>query len=413
MTNNINIVGGAYFEECCYPRRQLFRGSGVRAAVLLNDLGCAIKLNTACGDFACEFKDLSDHLGFQLSFVPKDKDISFRYQHPLAIPNIINIPNEPIIYSETIQSELALVFGMLEGRPKVNANKVVYDPQDGINSTHFSSNGSVANELAIVVSYSEGKKLSGMNSPEDIAKYLLDQPNVAAVIVKCGALGAIVSTNNASEWIPLFPTKRVFKIGSGDVFTSTFAYEWLLQGTCPLIAGWIASRVTAEYVETGLDRISLSRYMDLKSEALNKRKHHPKHVSHSIPSTQIYLAGPFFNTAEQWRIDEAKRILEEMGFTVFSPIHEVGEGDMYDVAQADLKGLEDSDVILAILDGLDCGTVFEIGYARALKKPVVVIAEHVDSRHLTMICGSDCDVTDDFTAGIYNAGWKVMNRYYE
>lgn len=101
------------------------------------------------------------------------------------------------------------------------------------------------------------------------------------------------------------------------------------------------------------------------------------------------------------------------GFYSFSPIHEVGEGDMYDVAQADLKGLEDSDVILAILDGLDCGTVFEIGYARALKKPVVVIAEHVDSRHLTMICGSDCDVTDDFTAGIYNAGWKVMNRYYE
>ncbi|ELI5435469.1 nucleoside 2-deoxyribosyltransferase [Vibrio parahaemolyticus] len=413
MTKHINIVGGAYFEECCYPRRQLFRGSGVRAAALLSNLDCTVDLNTACSNYADEFKDLAEHLKFGLSIEPKIDDISFRYRHPLSVPNIINIPNEHISYEKTVQSESALVFGMLEGRPKVNASRVVYDPQDGINSTHFSSNGSTANELAVVLSYSEGKKLSGKSNPEDIAHFLLDQPNVVVVIVKCGASGALVATCKASEWVQAFPTDRVFKIGSGDIFTSTFAYEWLLQGTSPSVAGWIASRVTAEYVETGLDRIAPQRYEELKFEAINTQKSHPNSTFKPIPKTQIYLAGPFFNTAEQWRIDEAKNALQDMGFTVFSPIHEIGEGDLYDVAQADLKGLEESGVVLAILDGLDCGTVFEIGYARALKKPVVVIAEHVDPRNLTMISGSHCYVTDDFAAGIYKAGWKVMEKHLE
>ncbi len=412
MTKHISIVGGAYYEECCYPRRQLFRGSGVRGAVLLSSLDCTVDLNTACGNYTNEFKDLAEHLKFKLSIESKINDISFRYHHPLSAPSIINIPNEHISYDKTVQAESALVFGMLEGRPKVNAGRVVYDPQDGINSTHFSSNGSTATELAIVVSYSEGKKLSGNSSPEDIAHFLLDQPNVVVVIVKCGASGALVATCKTSEWVNAFPTDRVFKIGSGDIFTSTFAYEWLSQGTSPFVASWIASRVTAEYVQTGLDRVTPQRYEELKIEAMDAQASHPNLNFKPIPKTQIYLAGPFFNTAEQWRIDEAKRALEDMGFTVFSPIHEVGEGELYHVAQADLKGLEESGVVLAILDGLDCGTIFEIGYARALQKPVVVIAEHVDPKNLTMISGSHCDVTNDFAAGIYKAGWKVMEEIF-
>ncbi|KLN64477.1 PfkB family carbohydrate kinase [Vibrio sp. VPAP30] len=413
MSKNISIVGGAYFEECCYPRKQLFRGSGVRAACLLSSWDCSTSLSTACASLKDEFVDLSEHLKFELKVQDKREDVFFRYRHPLSIPEIVNLPRQCIQYDYVVESELALVFGMLEGRPIVNARRVVYDPQDGANATHFSDNGSSANEIAIVVSYSEGKKLAGHSDPKEIAGYLLDQPNVVVAIVKCGPSGALVATSESKEWIHAFPTKSVFKVGSGDVFSSTFAYEWLTVGSSAIESAWIASRVTAEYVETGLDKISIDRFNELKKEALQAQDGCIEHSFKNIPSTQIYLAGPFFNTAEQWRIDEIRDSLIDMGFSVFSPIHDVGEGEVHDIAQADLKGLDESGVVLAILDGMDCGTIFEIGYARAKDIPVVVIAEFVDSRHLTMLTGSGCIVTDDFSSGVYKAGWVVMGENVE
>jgi len=55
------------------------------------------------------------------------------------------------------------------------------------------------------------------------------------------------------------------------------------------------------------------------------------------------------------------------GLRVFSPYHDVGIGIGKDVAPKDIEALKRSRAVLAIIDGVDTGTIFEVGYARALR----------------------------------------------
>ena len=101
-------------------------------------------------------------------------------------------------------------------------------------------------------------------------------------------------------------------------------------------AAWFASRLTAHYVETGTDRVDQATSHDLWLEAKQKAKLVGDGEPRPLPESSIYLAGPFFNVSQQWAVDEARAALLDMGFKVFSPIHDVGEGPAHEVAQADL-----------------------------------------------------------------------------
>lgn len=77
------------------------------------------------------------------------------------------------------------------------------------------------------------------------------------------------------------------------------------------------------------------------------------------------------------------------------------------VAEADLAGLEECDRVFAILDGLDAGTLFEVGYARKMGIPVYGYGETIEPENSKMITGSGCHLIPDFATAIYFAGWKV------
>ncbi|MGH8493114.1 MAG: PfkB family carbohydrate kinase [Moraxellaceae bacterium] len=407
--SHVEVVGGAYGEECSFPPRKIYRGSGGRAAAVLSSLGVKTTLNTVTGPLlGSVFQSIAETCGYELKAAPGTEDIWFRYRHPLSHPTIYPPQPKAISSRAPIHVETALIFGMLEGRPEVHAKKAVYDPQDGSRSQHFFANGSSASELAVVASYSEAKALTGESAPEAMAANLLSDPRISAVVIKCGPQGALVKTRSDQDWIRAFPTKRVYKVGSGDVFSAAFTFAWISQGKDPISSAWFASRIVAAYVETGQDRIDNSLSALFESETLKARELYSGKGPRALPKTQIYLAGPFFNTAQQWLIDEARGALMDMGFTVFSPVHEVGFGPAEEVAQADLKGLDASGLVLAVLDGLDAGTVFEVGYARAKNIPVVAIAECVDTNDLTMMIGSGCVMTNDFATAIYLACWHLM-----
>lgn len=410
MNNStITVVGGAYGEACAYPSRQVYRGSGGRAAAILSSLGASITLTTALGpQLKSEFESIAANLSYTLDAKPSPEDIWFRYRHPIGVPTLYPASPQKLTWDKPVQTELALVFGMIEGRPQVHAKRVVYDPQDGTKSQLFTSNGSNAEELALVMSYSEGKALTAECDPEVMADKLLALPSVSAVVIKCGPQGALVKTTREHGWVRAFPTKKVYKIGSGDAFTAAFAFAWLLHGQDALQAAWFASRIAAEYVESALDKFDKVQIATIQSESQAAAKKFSDLGPRSIPTSQIYLAGPFFNTAQQWLIDEAREALTDMGFNVFSPSHEIGFGPAKEVAPADLYALEQSSIVLALLDGLDPGTVFEVGYACAKNIPVIVIAEFVDANSLTMVIGSGCEITNDFTTGIYTTCWHLM-----
>ncbi|WP_253609900.1 MULTISPECIES: nucleoside 2-deoxyribosyltransferase [unclassified Bradyrhizobium] len=120
----------------------------------------------------------------------------------------------------------------------------------------------------------------------------------------------------------------------------------------------------------------------------------------------MYLAGPFFDLGQRWVVEEVYRALADLGARVFSPLHEVGTGQSPDaIAEADLEGLRGCSKVLALLDGADPGTIFEVGYARALGIPVVALAERLERENLTMIAGAGCEVTQDLASAIYHVIW--------
>lgn len=408
MSDSIVVVGGAYGEECAYPRKKIYRGSGGRASAFLSSIGVNTDFHTYLGkDLLPTFKEISRSFGFALIIEEKDSDIWFRYRHPLSKPTILN-PLSSIKANKKIETKQALVFGTLEERPRVVADKVVYDPQNGYKSEMFEANGSQAKELALLVSYSEGKALTGKTSPKDMADSLISNDNMSVVIIKCGPQGALVKTKEKEGWVKPFVTRRVYKIGSGDIFSAAFAYSWLIKDSDPFIAAWFASKATATYVESGSDRFSYEQIDLLEIDANKAHDEFKKYTPREIPDTQIYLAGPFFNTSQQWLIEEARDILTEMGFNVFSPIHEIGIGPVNDVASEDITALEDSGIVFALLDGMDAGTLFEVGYARAKNIPVVAVAETAHEKDLTMIIGSGCEVSNDFSTGVYALCWHLM-----
>lgn len=100
--------------------------------------------------------------------------------------------------------------------------------------------------------------------------------------------------------------------------------------------------------------------------------------------------------------------LRSHGLSVFSPLHDVGYGSASEVVPADIKGIESSDVVFAILDGLDTGTVFEIGYARALGKPVIAFVQNEAEVNLKMLVGTGCEIVDDFASAIYRTAWAAI-----
>jgi Nucleoside 2-deoxyribosyltransferase len=203
------------------------------------------------------------------------------------------------------------------------------------------------------------------------------------------------------------PTKRVWKIGSGDVFSAAFAHAWLTERLPILDAAWLASRIVSEYVRTRSETFTAQCLRQIREEARTAATR-TSDTARAIPDATIYIAAPFFNTAEQWLVDEARDAFRGMGFKVFSPIHDVGEGPPNMVAPADLFALQNSALVFALLSGLDPGTIFEVGYARALNIPVVGVAESTELRPLTMLLGSGCAISDDFATGVYSACWHLM-----
>ncbi|CCD86331.1 putative nucleoside 2-deoxyribosyltransferase [Bradyrhizobium sp. ORS 285] len=388
------VVGGVYYERCEWPEWNMIFGSGGRAATAVTSLIDKVRLwSYASDDAAPQFSTTATLYGFEFSSTKIPRTLSFDYIHPLSIPTLRppfgTIPQgAPIL----VNGETVLRFGMLEGTAVVRAKTCVYDPQSAFAPEHFHANGSVAERLAIVANSDEVRSLSGIADPLVAAQELLLRSKAEVVVVKSGLEGALVMTSGRYEVIPAYQTKSSFTIGSGDVFAAAFAAFWGVHGCDPIAASRLSSLAVADYVE---DRSLPIRPAD--ALASNGRK------ALKPSRDRIYLAGPFFTMAQRWLIDEARRCLTEAGLKVFSPFHEIGPGPAEEIAPADIAAIVECQSMFAILDGLDSGTVYEVGYARALGKPVVGFSQIVSEEDLKMIEGSGCMIFSDFATAILAA----------
>lgn len=98
---------------------------------------------------------------------------------------------------------------------------------------------------------------------------------------------------------------------------------------------------------------------------------------------KVYLASPFFDDAELERVDRVKEILNSKGLEVFSPKEHQNEHLEFGsiewrkaTFENDVKHIDWCDVVVAIIckgNYDDSGTAWELGYAYATNKPVVLV----------------------------------------
>jgi nucleoside 2-deoxyribosyltransferase len=405
----IHVAGGCYVELCVEPLWDQLFGSGLRAAAAISELSDAVELTTYCADkerpnletLAASF-DISVHVN------SSPQTIRFSYYHGLSEPRI-RPPLQLVKKTapQTVTAPHVLRFGLFESDLIVHGERVVYDPQDAYNPRPFAENGSTANHLAIVANLWETRALSGdvdLNLDHvRLGRLVLKAQGAEVVVIKRGSLGATVITETEAIDIPVYRTKSVWPIGSGDVFAGTFAYYWASESLTAEAAAHQASLATAYYCESKVLPIP----KDIGT-VFERPPVVPGEGGFPASSKQVYVAAPFFTMAERWMLEQSCRHLKEQGLKVFSPYHDVGYGPAARVVPADIDGLNKSDLVYAMLDGLDTGTVFEVGHARAMGKPVIAFVQTESEDDLKMLEGTGCEIVRDFVSSIYRATWAAI-----
>lgn len=405
----IEITGGVYVEHCIEPQWEQLYGSGGRAAAALSELSNSVSLSTYIGDDDKSGLDsLAAAFGFATRVSSTPETVSFSYYHGLSEPRIR--PPLHLIKRRTpliSEADNILRFGFVEGDALVRGKRVVYDPQSAYDPRPFAENGSTAERLAIVANTSECIALAGPQSEvpdaEVLALRVLDTQSAEVVVMKRGGFGVTIVTASDAKSLPAFRTSHVWPIGSGDVFAAVFSHFWLEENLDPLEAARLASLSAAYYCQTISLPIAAETLRTFAPSAvvIGPSGFPKKHNS-------VYLAGPFFTMAQRWMVEQSTRYLSEQGFQIFSPYHDVGYGTAAEVVPMDVAALEKSDFVFAIVDGLDSGTLFEIGYAKALGKPIVAFVQNETEQSLKMLEGTNCEIVSDFASAIYRMTWTAI-----
>lgn len=383
------IIGGTYREVSMFPEKNVLFGSGLKAACAVSAITKVEFFSAISKEDHAEAQAIASSFDIQATFVMRDAPIEFHYLTPLTTPRIYGLGQSTQLCSNT--AENALVFGLLESDPEVTARGIVYDPQRP-KGAKIDRSKLKCEKFAIVLNKHEAKEISNENNIEESAKKILKDYIAEVVVVKCGALGALVVDKSSVNWIGAHPSNSVWPIGSGDIFSAVFATSWLEQKKTPVESARLASLAVSEWTTTpDLLPISIPTTI-LQSKIL------------SANSPKIYLAGPFFNLGQNWLIETSKSALENLGAEVFSPLHNVGRGGD-EVAMADLEGLDNCNSVLALLDEYDTGTIFEVGYAQAKGIKVIGYSQNPSIDQLKMVRGSGIPVFSDFSTAVYQAIW--------
>ena len=399
----VAIVGGVYREDCLRPSWHEVYGSAGRATSSMAAMGVPVTLHAYADEFAADvLRQRAVFEGFKLALTPIQECVGFEYDHGLATPRIVGQQAaQPALF---VRADKLVRFGLIEGDAVVHAEQAVYDPQAPGRPVAFEANGSTAKLLALVLNGHEAAGMSGcsVGTPaRAMARALIDAGRAQVVVIKQGPRGALIDDGHSVDLVPAYWTERVWKVGSGDNFVAHFAMRWLHEGRDAAEAADLASRATAYFCESR----GFATHELLASHEPAPIRPSARFLGGRVPN--VYLAGPFFSLAQLWMVQQAREDLKSMGLKVFSPYHDVGHGSAEDVASLDMQAIRECDLVFAIGDGMDSGTLFEVGYARSLGKPVVFYSESPDALRQKMLTGSDCDIVADYVSAIYRTTWKA------
>ena len=106
---------------------------------------------------------------------------------------------------------------------------------------------------------------------------------------------------------------------------------------------------------------------------------------------KIYFASPFFNAEQLERETYLIRQLRGLGFEVFSPrecFHcppNADEATRQKTFDGNCQAIDECDMVFAVTDGKDMGTIFEAGYAYAKQIPVIYFCETLGQNQFNLM----------------------------
>ncbi len=394
----ISVIGGTYREIDYDDISMDIYGSGFRCCKFLLENKCAVKFFTSGNDEVVNYLKENEKVynDFKFECTESDNLITFKYNFALDNPNIFpHILNLKKTDNIQVNNENIICYGMLESEFTAIGGKVVYDPQTPIKPKKFSEIGK-AEQLIYIVNLNEAKAISSCNTLEEIKNYFFNEENAIAVIIKNGPFGAKLFYKKNEFHIPSYVTENVNKIGSGDIFTSSFGYYWMIKNLPLEECAILASKTT-------------SLYCDKKAYIDTQEFNHDfiEFQNKNLIDKQIYIAAPFFSIAELILIDKIRTAFLEFGVKVFSPFHDIGLGDDESIALKDLEGIKNSDIIFCLFDNLDSGTLIESGFSLAMNKKIIGYHRTCEDSELLMLKPGKIKIFKHLTTAMYHTIWDL------
>jgi sugar/nucleoside kinase (ribokinase family)/nucleoside 2-deoxyribosyltransferase len=209
------------------------------------------------------------------------------------------------------------------------------------------------------------------------AEALAEQPAAGfdAALVKCGRWGTLAIDDHVMDFVPAFVADARSSIGSGDCFGGAVAAR-LAAGDRLGKAAQTGAAVASLFVERE-SNIPPAQLDDAVAEVLESR---PRRAVSPVALEQVvvYLAGPWFTVAEALLIEELEAMLDNLGMDVLSPRRDIGElsadatpAEILDIGRRDYEAIDACQLVVAVLDGNDPGTLMEVGYAAKAAKPII------------------------------------------
>lgn len=132
----------------------------------------------------------------------------------------------------------------------------------------------------------------------------------------------------------------------------------------------------------------------------NGKKHH------------VYVASPFFNPNQITRVALVETLLEKLGYTYFSPRKELvcppnaSDEVRKQTFLSNEEGIKNAEMVIAITDDKDPGTIWEMGCAYANDIPVIGVAFTLGNMPFNLMlsesCVSTCKTVEELERTLVN-----------
>lgn len=111
---------------------------------------------------------------------------------------------------------------------------------------------------------------------------------------------------------------------------------------------------------------------------------------------QVYLAAPFFNEEQKNRLNRIRKVIEDSDLFCWDVYHDgvmINGKNQYlkeEAFRENLKEIRKSDILIAITDEKDMGTIFEMGYSYNYCEMIIGYAESLGNERFNLMLAQSC-----------------------